>query len=326
MKKSIISILILLMYVSVSFAQNELNVYKYVIIPKKYSFLKGEDDKYKLNSLTKFLFTKKGFHTLFEGENYPKDLLGNQCLAVKADVLNNSSMLSTKLIIELKDCYGKVVYQTIQGKSKQKDYEKAYQDALRKTFASIESLNYKFDSELITNRQITTQNFENKNIEEPKPVSEAQLNSINDETISKPDSEIQPKSVDKEVKTEVANVSKAIPVVVPVVVATQPKVEKKTDKKFIVKSYKNNKISFFLIEQNNNLVAYVNESKDNAYQKGEMIGTLIKTSIPNVYRVTWKNKKGENKETTGYFDVAGNLKIDVNQNGKIEVIIFEVEK
>jgi len=73
-------------------------------------------------------------------------------------------------------------------------------------------------------------------------------------------------------------------------------------------------------------VAYVNESKNDAYQKGEMIGTLYKTSRPNTYRITWKNQQGENKETTGYFDEAGNLNIDVDRNGKIEVIIFEVEK
>ena len=71
---------------------------------------------------------------------------------------------------------------------------------------------------------------------------------------------------------------------------------------------------------------YVNSSKYDSYKKGEKIGSFSKTSIPDVFRVSWKDKEGVSKQTTGYFDEKGNLKIDINKNGNIEVMLFEVEK
>ena len=81
-----------------------------------------------------------------------------------------------------------------------------------------------------------------------------------------------------------------------------------------------------LIDQNNKMVAYVKSSNNTNYKNGEMIGSFTKTSLPNVYRVTWKNQDGKFEDTTGYIDDAGNLKVDINKNGKIEVVVFEVEK
>ncbi len=305
MRKKIFSILILIMCISKSFSQIELNSYKYVIVPNSYNFLKGVEDKYQLNSLTKFLFEKYGFAAMFEDADYPDDLLGNPCLAVTADINNQSKMFMTKLIVELKDCHNKVVFTSLEGKSKEKEYKKTYQEALRNAFVSIEVLDYKYDANTTSSVQTSTQN---------KSVSESDV-----------DTNKEIESVSNEVITEGNN--KIIePIIVPVVVANEEITKEKSNETFVAKSYKNKNISFFLIQQNNNLVAYVNESKDGAYKKGELIGTLYKTSRPKTYRITWKNQKGETKETTGYFDETGNLNIDVDRDGKIEVIIFKVEK
>jgi len=289
MKKELLSVFVLFLFVSLSFSQNKLDAFKYVIIPQNYDFLK-EADQYKVNSLTKFLFDKRGYNTIFEGESYPSDLLGNPCLAATVDVKSESNMLTTKLTIVLSDCYDKVVFTCVQGKSREKDYNKTYSDALRKSFVSIENLNYNYNPELLINSQNTVQT------EMPKAV----------------------------VKTEAPKA-----VVVPVIAETNkvPEQVDVSDKKeqTIAKSYKNENISFFLIEQNNELVAYVNESNNEVYKKGEKIGTFIKTSLPNVFRVSWKNKQKDIDETTAYFDEAGNLKIDVTRNGKIEVLVFEQE-
>ncbi len=293
------------MFVSINFAQSELNAYKYVIVPSSYSFLKGVEDKYQINSLTQFLFEKYDFKAMSENEEYPADLLANPCLAVRADVIDVSKLLMTKLLVQLKDCHSKVVFTSVEGKSKVKEYKKAYHEALRKAFVSIEVLDYKYNAKLTASNQSVIQNT---------PLSEIDVE-INNNV----------ESVSNEDQTKNEN-SKIESIIVPVVIAQESVAKEKSDEKFVAKSYKNDNISFFLIEQNNNLVAYVNESKNDAYQKGELIGTLFKTSRPNTYRITWKNQKGENNETTGYFDEAGNLNIDVDRNGKIEVIIFEVEK
>ena len=99
MKIKIFTILMSLAFISSAFSQTNLNNYKYIIVPKKYDFLK-EADQYRLNGLTQFLFEKYGFSTLMEGDNYPDDLLKNKCLALNSNVINDSGIFKTKLKIE----------------------------------------------------------------------------------------------------------------------------------------------------------------------------------------------------------------------------------
>ena len=100
MKNVILVLSIILGCLTFSNAQSSLNDYKYVIVPKKYDFLKLYD-QYQLNSLTKFLFNKNGFTSLIENENYPEDLVNNRCLSLKVDVEKLNSLLKTKLVILL---------------------------------------------------------------------------------------------------------------------------------------------------------------------------------------------------------------------------------
>ena len=138
-------LLLVTLFMALSFyAQSNLNQYKYVIVPKKYDFLK-EANKYQMNDLTKFLFEKQGFLTLMEGENYPDDLLKNRCLALNLNVIDDSSLFKTKLSVILKDCNGKLVYTSNLGETREKDFTKAYQTALRNAFKSFETMNYKYE-------------------------------------------------------------------------------------------------------------------------------------------------------------------------------------
>ena len=125
------------------FAQTNLNTYKYVIVPNKFDFLK-ENDQYQLNSLAKFLFEKYGFEAIMEGGKYPDDLLKNRCLALKSNLLKDSGMFKTKLAIELKNCNDAVVFTSEMGESREKEYKKAFTEALRNAFNSIEALGYSY--------------------------------------------------------------------------------------------------------------------------------------------------------------------------------------
>ena len=129
--------------VSSVFSQTSLNDYKYVIVPKKFDFLK-EQDEYQLNSLANFLFNKYGFETIFEGDNYPKDFLNDRCLALKSDVLKDSGVFKTKLTVVLKDCFDKVVYTSKLGESREKEFKTAYNLALRDAFESFRAMNYQY--------------------------------------------------------------------------------------------------------------------------------------------------------------------------------------
>lgn len=139
MKKSFLFLLIL--FVSYSYAQS-VNDYKAVIVPLKYDFLKTEN-QYRLNTLTKFNLKQAGFEAFYSNETLPNEY-SDRCSLLYVDVVNEKSFLTTKLFITLKDCSGKIIFQSTAGKSKEKQYEAAYTAALNEAFQSIYDLQYKY--------------------------------------------------------------------------------------------------------------------------------------------------------------------------------------
>ncbi|CAL2075169.1 hypothetical protein [Tenacibaculum sp. 190524A05c] len=136
--------LLVLMFLSVSvFAQKSINNYKYIVVPKQMETF-DEPNKHETSSLTKFLFNKNGFNAFLSDDNFPEDLAQNKCLALTAVLKDDSGMFSTKTTLLLKDCYNEVVFTGEEGKSKIKDFKRAYHDAVRKTFSSIKRLNYHY--------------------------------------------------------------------------------------------------------------------------------------------------------------------------------------
>jgi len=191
MKIKLLTFLITCLMITGASSQSNLNNYKYIIIPKKYDFLK-EADKFQLNSLTQFLFNKYGFQAFMEGENYPADLNADRCLALTSNVKEDSSMFKTKLLIELINCNGLTVYTTQVGESREKDFSKSYSESLRNAFKELETINYKYlptgkVSESVakeTNNQteVVNQIAELKaEIENLKQEKEKQVVAINDE-------------------------------------------------------------------------------------------------------------------------------------------------
>jgi hypothetical protein len=143
MIKKIIFTLLFVLTISAYSQNKEISNYKYIIVQEKFEFLK-KPDQYQTSSLTKFLLQKKGFTVFLSNETLPKDLLQNRCLGLIAKVTEASSMFSVKTKIELHDCYGKLVYTSKEGKSKEKEYQKVYQDAIRKAYKTMSDVEYKY--------------------------------------------------------------------------------------------------------------------------------------------------------------------------------------
>ncbi|PHR74157.1 MAG: hypothetical protein COA67_01980 [Lutibacter sp.] len=144
------------------FSQESINEYKYIIVPSQYGFQKAEDS-YQLNSLTKFLFNKAGFIAILSTDNFPDDLAKNRCLALTAKLKKNSSMFSTKMNFDLVSCNNTVVFSSKEGTSKEKDYNKAYHQAVRKTFEGIKARNYKYTpKEAVVEVEVIKEILENK--------------------------------------------------------------------------------------------------------------------------------------------------------------------
>src|SRR5690606_36018241 len=120
---------------NVNSQNTNLSEYSYVIVPEQFDFLR-QRDQFQMNSMAKFYFEKNGFNS-YLADSAPN---ANRCEGLFADVEELTSIFGTKLQIVLKDCNNKEIYRSQEGKSKYKEYEKTYQDALRKAFSSIEAL------------------------------------------------------------------------------------------------------------------------------------------------------------------------------------------
>ncbi len=169
-------ILLFTVFISNSILGQSLNEYKYIIIPSKFDFLKFED-QHQLNSLTKFLFEKEGFITIYDNLERPADLSNNPCLGLTADVFNDSGMFTTKLTIELVNCKNQKVVQSEIGKSKEKDYKKGFQEALRNAFKSVSALNYNY----VNKSSVVVE----KNVQKIKPVDVVTIQEVEEE-VAKP--------------------------------------------------------------------------------------------------------------------------------------------
>ncbi len=143
LKKILLTMSFILMYF-IGIAQKNINDYKYIIVPKTFSFSNSED-QYQLNSLTKFLFNKYGFEAYFVDDDFPEDLKSKRCLALASEVSKvKGGMFKTKLEIVLKDCFGAVVMTSQVGESRLKEFDKAYNEAIRHAFETFQKLDYEY--------------------------------------------------------------------------------------------------------------------------------------------------------------------------------------
>lgn len=111
---------------------------QYIIVPKQFQFQKKEN-QYQINALCKFLFEKNNFVAVWN-DNLPENVVKNPCNTFKVDVKNQSNLLVTKVVLTLTDCKGSVVFTSREGKSREKDYTKAFNQAIRDAFEDVKKL------------------------------------------------------------------------------------------------------------------------------------------------------------------------------------------
>jgi hypothetical protein len=135
MNKYILATLAFLCLMSYGFSQKTVNDFQFVAVPEFYDFL-HEKDQYQLNTYTKFLLNKYGFNAYFESE------LPNvkRCDGLYATLEGKPGFVYTRLTVVLKDCEGNEIFRGFTGSSKEKDYKRAYHEALRKAFESVKEL------------------------------------------------------------------------------------------------------------------------------------------------------------------------------------------
>jgi hypothetical protein len=130
--------ILLLLVSTVGFSQN-LNQYKYALVPSKFSFLK-EENMYNLNVLTKMFLQKYGFETYLSNEVTTEDFAITNCNKIFVDIISNSGIFTTKVKVVIKDCKGTILCSSEEGSSRDKEYRVAYNEALRAAFDSFSVL------------------------------------------------------------------------------------------------------------------------------------------------------------------------------------------
>lgn len=147
-----IKVLLALLFCSAIGFSQSVNDYKAVIIPLKYDFIKT-DNQYRLATLTKSNLLKAGFEAYYTNEQIPAGI--DRCELLYIDVKRDNAFLVTKLFIQFKDCYGKVIYTSETGKSREKDYEVAYKESLEGAFVSVIALHYKYNGKTVSSTSPT---------------------------------------------------------------------------------------------------------------------------------------------------------------------------
>jgi hypothetical protein len=149
------ALLILVLFAITVHAQNNINNYKYVIVPEKFSFSRSEN-QYGMNSLLRDLLEEKGFTAFMSNAQLPQEVAANKCSALMADVVEKKGIFVTNLTILLKDCQGNIIFKSKEGKSREKEFPVAYDGALRDAYTSLKAAPYQYDGTTFTQPQQPT--------------------------------------------------------------------------------------------------------------------------------------------------------------------------
>jgi len=134
--------------------------YKYIVVPELFDSF-DKNNQHQTNSLVKHLFDKNGFNTAYGG-NLPSDLQQDRCLGLYVQLVDNSTMFTTKTTLVLKDCNNREVFSSLQGRSKEKDYKTSYGNAIKDAFRSFEGITHSYvDKTLEASEEPVVINFKN---------------------------------------------------------------------------------------------------------------------------------------------------------------------
>lgn len=133
-----------------------LNKYQYVVVPTKFDFMKIENE-HRLNTVVKNKLEKMGFIAYYEN-NIPLEVAQKSCEILKVELVRGGTFVWTKMNLQFKDCQNKVVFESDEGKSKDKDFKVAYTECADQIFESLFALKYKFqetsDKTVITKDEV----------------------------------------------------------------------------------------------------------------------------------------------------------------------------
>ena len=110
--------------------------YEVIVIPNKFDFQKS-DNQFNINTLCRLFFEKEGFEVINDEEMLEDDLYAKRCDFLYLNINDIGSIFTIKVNIDLKDCKKEVLLQSIDVKTKEKDYYKGYNEVVREALVSL---------------------------------------------------------------------------------------------------------------------------------------------------------------------------------------------
>lgn len=175
MKKFSIIFLFLILTIS-THAQSGINDYIYAQLPSKLEFQESKNE-YRINSTIKMFFEQRGFTVFYEDDILPQEVAFSNCNKFFINVVKNSTLFSTKLKIEIKDCTNKVLVTSEEGVSRKKEMGPAYNEALITALKSLERLKYNGKAKT-AETAITENNIVAPKIANPQGIDQLQINGL----------------------------------------------------------------------------------------------------------------------------------------------------
>jgi hypothetical protein len=120
----------------------QLDRYKYIVVPLQFEEFR-QPNQHQTSTLVKHLFVQEGFTAVYDNA-LPADLLAQPCLGLRTRLQDESSLFQTKVRLVLMDCQGQVVFETQEGKSREKDYKLSYREAISEAFTSLQGIDYTY--------------------------------------------------------------------------------------------------------------------------------------------------------------------------------------
>ena len=120
-----------------------------IIIQHKYDF-QTEPDAYNINNMFKGILLAEGFDVYFDDEELPLFVAQNRCNALNGVVLDKSNVFITKLKFVLKDCQNKILFESAEVKSKEKNIQNGYIEALKLLSPELK----KYNSTLVQKKDV----------------------------------------------------------------------------------------------------------------------------------------------------------------------------
>lgn len=137
--------ILLFLLVGLSYSQTK----QVVIIQHKYDF-QTEPDAYNINNMFKGILVAEGFDVYFDDEELPLNIAQNRCNVINGILFDKSNVFVTKLKFVLKDCQNKILFESAEVKSKEKNIQNAYIEAIKLVSTELK----KYNSTLVQKKNV----------------------------------------------------------------------------------------------------------------------------------------------------------------------------